>query len=35
MIAKKINEKIGSNLDKMYDYTQEIINSVGNNFTKF
>jgi len=34
-IAKKIDGKIGSNLDKMYDETQEISNSVGNNFAKF
>jgi hypothetical protein len=34
-ITKKISEKFGSNLDKMYDEAQEIVNSVGNNFAKF
>jgi hypothetical protein len=34
-IAKKMSEKIGSNLDKIYDEAQVIVNSVGNNFSKF
>lgn len=34
-IAKKMSEKIGSNLDKMYDEVHIIVNSVGNNFAKF
>jgi hypothetical protein len=34
MIAKKIGLKFASNFDKMYDETQEIVNAIGNNFSK-
>jgi hypothetical protein len=35
MIAKKIGDKFGSNLDTMYDEAQEIVNEAGNCFVKF